>query len=139
MCIGYELHRADIAIRKRIEGNLKKYGLDETTATNGWILKYLYDNKGKEVYQKDIEKHFNIGRSTVTAIIKVMEKKGYISRSSVENDARLKRVVLMPKGEEVNQSISNAIQEANLKATEGITREELETLYGLLKKIRENL
>ena len=139
MYIGYELHRADIAIRKRIEGNLKKYGLDETTATNGWILKYLYDNKGKEVYQKDIEKHFNLGRSTVTAIIKVMEKKGYFSRSSVENDARLKRVVLMPKGEEVNQSIHNAIQEANLKATEGITREELETLYGLLKKIRENL
>lgn len=118
---------------------MKKVGLDESTVTNGWILKYLYDNKEKEVYQKDIEKHFHIGRSTVTAIIKTMEKKGYISRTSVENDARLKRVILMPKGEEAHQSIDSAIREANLKVIEGITEEEVETLYQILKKIRENL
>lgn len=118
---------------------MKKAGLDEYTANNGWILKYLYDNKEKEVYQKDIEKHFHIGRSTVTATIKIMEKKGYISRASVENDARLKRVILMPKGEEAHKSISDAIQEANLKVIEGITEEEMETLYQILKKIRENL
>ena len=126
-------------MKRRIDGKLKKLGLDEYTASNGWILKYLYDNKEKEVYQKDIEKHFHIGRSTVTATIKVIEKKGYISRTSVENDARLKRVILMPKGEEVHKSISEAIQEANLKMIEGITEEEVETLYQILKKIRENL
>lgn len=136
--VGYELHRLDSAIRKRIEGRLKKAGLDEYTANNGWILKYLYDNKEKEVYQKDIERHFHIGRSTVTAIIKIMEKKGYISRTSVENDARLKRVILMPKGEEAHQSIDSAIREANLKVIEGITEEEVETLYQIIKKIREN-
>lgn len=118
---------------------MKKVGLDESTVTNGWILKYLYDNKEKEVYQKDIEKHFHIGRSTVTAIIKTMEKKGYISRTSVENDARLKRVILMPKGEEAHCSIDNAIRETNLKVIEGITEEEVETLYQIIKKIRENL
>ena len=75
LLVGYELHRLDSAIRKRIEGRLKKAGLDEYTANNGWILKYLYDNKEKEVYQKDIERHFHIGRSTVTAIIKIMEKR----------------------------------------------------------------
>ena len=138
LSVGYELHRLDSAIKKRIEGKLKKVGLDESTVTNGWILKYLYDNKEKEVYQKDIEKHFHIGRSTVTAIIKTMEKKGYISRTSVENDARLKRVILMPKGEEAHQSIDSAIREANLKVIEGITEEEVETLYQIIKKIREN-
>lgn len=137
--ISYELHCVDIAIKKKIEGNIKKLGLDETTATNGWILKYLSDNKENMVYQKDIEKQFHIGRSTVTAILKVMEKNGYIRRSSVENDARLKRVTLLPKGEEVNQFISNAIFDTNATVTESITREEEEVLHKILKKIRENL
>ena len=139
LVIGYELHCLDSAIKKRIEEKLKNVGLDESTVTNGWILKYLYDNKEKEVYQKDIEKNFHIGRSTVTSIIQIMEKKGYISRTSVENDARLKRVILMPKGEEVHKSINDAIMEANRKVIEGITEEEVETLHQILKKIRENL
>ena len=76
---------------------------------------------------------------TVTAIIKTMEKKGYISRTSVENDARLKRVMIIPKGEEALKSIDDAIQETNLKVIEGITEEEKQTLYQILKKIRGNL
>ena len=77
--------------------------------------------------------------ASVHSHLETLEKKGYISRTSVENDARLKRVILMPKGEEVHKSISEAIQEANLKVIEGITEEEVENLYQILKKIRENL
>ncbi len=137
--VGYEIHRLDNAIRKKVDNKLKCDGLDEATMTNGWVLKYLYDNRDKEVYQKDIEKHFNIGRSTVTGILKLMEQKELVTRISVENDARLKRVMLLPKGEEVHQMISNAICYTNAKIVKDITPEELETLFQILNKIHTNI
>ena len=136
--VGYEIHRLDNAIKKRIDGNLKKQGIDEATVTNGWVLKYLYDNGENEIYQKDIEKHFNIGRSTVTGIIQQMEKEGLVCRVSVENDARLKRVILLPKGEEIHKIIAKAIWDANRQIIEGVTCEELDVLLRILDKISNN-
>lgn len=137
--VGYEIHRLDNAIKKRIDAILRKEGIDEATVTNGWVLKYLYDNREKEIYQKDIEKHFNIGRSTVTGIIQQMEKEGLICRAAVENDARLKRVILMPKGEEIHMIIAKAILDTNARVVEGVTPLELEALFNVLDKIRENI
>lgn len=137
--VGYEIHRLDNAIKRRIDSRLKEEGLDEATLNNGWILKYLYDNREKEIYQKDIEKHFNIGRSTVTGIIQMMEKNELICRVAVENDARLKRVILLPKGEEIHKMIGRAIFDTNRQIIEGVTPEELDALFGVLNKIRTNI
>lgn len=137
--VGYEIHRADNAIRKCIDGKLKKEGVDEATLRNGWILKYLYDNRDKEIFQKDIEKHFNIGRSTVTGIIQMMEKQELVCRIAVENDARLKRVILLPKGEEIHKMIAKSILDTNRQMVQDITAEELEVLFRVLSKINKNI
>ena len=68
----------------------RERGVDELTAMHGWILGYLCRNEDKDIFQKDIEAEFKICRSTVTNILKLMEKKGYIRRESVPYDARLK-------------------------------------------------
>lgn len=136
---GYEIRRLDNAIKKHVESNLKEKGIDKTTLMNGFILKYLYDNQEKEVYQRDIEKHFNIGRSTVTGLIKMLEQEEYIRRDSVENDARLKRVILMPKGEEVHKAIAGAFISADTRLTEGITPEERDVFFQILEKLIKNL
>lgn len=39
------------------------------------------------MFQKDIEEAFNITRSSVTGVVKLMEQKGYIRRESVAGDA----------------------------------------------------
>ena len=137
--VGYEIHRLDNAIKKKIDNKLRSDGLDEATMTNGWVLKYLYYNRDKEVYQKDMEKHFHIGRSTVTGILKLMEQNELVKRVSVENDARLKRVILLPKGEEVHKMIENAVFDTNRQIIEGITSDELETLFSILNKIHNNI
>ncbi len=137
--VGYELHRLDNAIKKRIDGKLREKGLNEATVVNGWFLKFLYDNREKEIYQKDIEKHFNIGRSTVTGIIQLMERKELVCRVTVENDARLKRVILLQKGEEIHKIIEKAILDTNRQIVEGVTSEEMDALFRVLNKIRTNI
>ena len=49
------------------------------------ILKFiLLETMHKDLYQKDIEEEFQIRKSTVTGILKLMEKHGYIYRESVK-------------------------------------------------------
>jgi DNA-binding MarR family transcriptional regulator len=73
--VGYMIHKVDMGVKKILDATLKEAGYDEATLMHGWILKYLHDNSDRDIYQRDIEKQFGIGRSTVTTIIQLMEKR----------------------------------------------------------------
>ena len=45
------------------------------------------------VYQKDIEREFRVSKSTVTEILQLMEKNGFIVRESSRRDGRMKRIL----------------------------------------------
>lgn len=137
--IGLEIRRLDHMLSRNLSACVKAAGLDEVTLMHGWILRYLYENRDKEVFQKDLEKNFSVGRSTVTNIIKLMEKKGFLCRESVEKDARLKRVLLTEKGISTHEQIEDMIDELNEKTLSGISAEELEAFEQTMNKIKENI
>ena len=60
---------------------------DELTIMQKHVLKFvLLESLHRDLYQKDIEEEFQIRKSTVTGILKLMEKHGYIYRESVKKD-----------------------------------------------------
>ena len=72
------------------------------------IIDYLSRlEKNQNIFQKDIEKEFNIRRATATSALKLMEEKSLIVRLSVKNDARLKKVILTPKAKKLSEQINN--------------------------------
>ena len=73
--IGVEIKKLNNTVHRAITYYAKMSGMDEVTLMHGWIIQYLYENREKEVFQKDIEQQFSICRSTVTNIIQLMEKK----------------------------------------------------------------
>lgn len=137
--IGLEIRKLNHEMNRNLELKVKAEGIDEVTLMHGWIMRYLYENREKEIYQKDIEKHFSIGRSTVTSIIQLMEKKGFIERQAVQSDARLKKVLLTEKGEKTHETIEALIIQLNQNMMEGIEPEELQTFLEVLSKIRQNI
>lgn len=120
-----------------------KFGMDadfdEVTMMHGWIMGYLHDNEDRSIYQKTIESKFNIRRSTVTNILQLMEKKGYISREAVDGDARLKRIVLTPQGREIAVRTRKMIDKMEGCLAEGIEAQELEVFCKVADKIMANL
>ncbi len=114
-------------------------GLDEVTLMHGWIMGYLHHNQEKAVYQKTIESNFNIRRSTVTAILQLMEKKGYIKRSSVEGDARLKQISLTEQGTQTAVKTKAMIDDMESRLLEGIEPEQLEIFYEVAQKLMRNM
>ena len=127
-----------LLIRVNIQ-QAKKSGIDNCTAMHGWILGYLSRHRNEDIYQRDIEKEFSVTRSAVTAVVKKMENCGYIERVEVKHDARLKKLVITDKGEEMYKKIIESFQKTDSIITEGVDEEEYEAFMTVCRKIRDNL
>ena len=137
--VGVEVHKTDRVIGRTLSNRVKVAGIDEkVTLMHGWVIRYLYDHRMEDIFQKDLEQHFSIGRSTITSTIQLMEKKGYICRESVEQDARLKKVLLTKKGIQTHEEMTKIIEQLDNSLLQGISKEEVEVLFRVLQKIREN-
>ncbi|MDO5346542.1 MAG: MarR family transcriptional regulator [Lachnospiraceae bacterium] len=138
--VSYEIKTLDHMIVRRIMNISLKNGMDQVTVMHGWIIGYLYDHQDEDVYQKDLETEFCIARSTVANILKLMEKKGYIKRVSVERDARLKKIILTEKSREIQRQ--NFIDMHNMvekQLRKDISEEDMENFIRIISKMKENL
>jgi len=136
--VGFELRALNNLLRRDFEKRKPKE-LDCTSGVHGWAIGYLYDNREKEVFQRDFERHFQIRRSTATKMLQLMEKNGFIMRQEVESDARLKKIVLTDKAIEVHKKVIGVIKERDEMLQKGISEEELEVFYTVCEKIKANL
>ena len=116
--IGRELHSLNNMIMRFVDSRTNKRTVDSLTGTNGWIIGYIAKHYEKDVFQKDLEKEFGITRSTASKVVDLMEKKGFIRRVSVPEDARLKKLVLTEKSME----IASMMQEDREKIEGTITK-----------------
>ncbi len=137
--VGPVIHKMDRILSRHIAARMRAAGMNELTLMHGWIIRYLYEKREEEIFQKDIEKFFSIGRSTVTNIIQLMEKNGYIVRESVPGDARLKKVKLTEKGIADQEALEKLIDHLDRELVQGITEEELNTFYIVMNKLKGNL
>lgn len=125
--------------RREMEANIRSIGLEGISASNAWIIGYLAYNEGKDIFQKDIERNFRIGKSSIAGTLKMMEEKGIIIRQSVEGDARLKKVCLTEKGRECSHRMEQGKEELEQKVSRGLTEEEMEFFFQIIKKMQNNL
>lgn len=102
----------------------------------GWLIGFLYENRDKDIYQRDLQKQFSVRRSTMTGILQVMEKEGMITRKPVEWDARLKKIELTEKAVQSQERFQKTIEGIEARISSGLTPEEKETFIRLCGKIR---
>ena len=141
MCdaIGHEIKAVNHLMHRKMLESAAKNGVDKVTIMHGWIIAYLYNNQDNDIFQKNLESEFSISRSSVTNILQLMEKKGYIKRESVENDARLKKIVLTEKGMSIKSSIDKAIISNEQEFDSIFTPEEKQTFLFLIRKLKAGI
>lgn len=71
------------------------------------IIDYISRVDNEDIFQKDIEKEFNIRRASATSALKLMEEKELITRTSTKKDARLKKIKLTKKTDQLTKQINN--------------------------------
>ena len=134
-----QLRRVDNLIFRRLNQFSRANGVEQTTPMHGWIIEYLYRHRDTPVFQRDIEREFSITRSTVTNILQLMERKGYIERRSVPQDARLKQLVLTEEGICFHEKTMLCFHQTDDYVAGLLTAEENTELLRLLNKLREAL
>lgn len=137
--IGFEISHCSRMIKRYMDSRAIKSYIDEMTGTHGWALRYFYDNREKDIFQKDFEKQFDIRRSTASSILSLMEKNGLITRQSVESDARLKKIVLTEKALEIHQRIEAAFDKMEKEIMQGISGEDAAVFFRTLDTIKSNI
>ncbi len=133
------LRRINQAIRRYVETSEVKQELDHLTGSNGWILGFLADHEGEDIYQRDIEKQLGMCRSAVSKTVAALEKTGCIERARVASDDRLKKLVLTERGKAFTGLIRADTYRLEEKLTSGFSETELEQLRSLLRRMEQNL
>lgn len=111
------------------------------SGNNGWIIGFISknDERGRATYSKDIEKEFNLRRSTVSMVIHKMEQKGLIERKTDPSDARLKILTLTEKSKEIDKFVKKDIAQTEQKIMNNITDGEKRVFLSVIDKIKQNL
>ena len=134
----FELHQFMHSIKNYGEKMIKMH-YPSITPSQLVIIKYLIDNKEKEIVQKDIEKRMNLGKSTVSSILDTMEKNELIVRISSSSDGRKKIIQAnfnkLPNKEMIHQS-SHMIETVLCK---DIPKEKLQVFNEVLHQMNENI
>ncbi len=135
--IGYEIRETDNYIRRFIDRKQSAMGFDDLTFAQTGILHYMFCHRDSDIYQKDLESLFGIRRSTATGILQGLEKNGYISRESDQNDGRMKKITLTAKAVTRENAVHKMIDEGEEFFMTLLSDEEKESLFSSLKKIRD--
>jgi len=137
--IRQELHRLDVRIARILEKEGAVEDARDITGTNGQLIQFLADNQDEPIYQKDIEKAFDITRSTASRVLSLMENKGLVQRSGVEHDARLKRVTLTERSKAFSEVMSQKCAELEERIFRGFTEREEAMVLSFLERMHYNL
>lgn len=137
--VGYQLKVLDRMFKKTMEAGMRKNGYDNMTMMNGWIIGYLIHHEEDNIYQKDLEKKFKVGKSSLSGTLKIMEEKGFIERKSVPGNARVKQVVLTDKAREYHYNMEQRRQKLEEQVTKGLSEEEIEQFRRVVKRMQGNV
>lgn len=136
--IGFQIKRLSKLIKKRVDGDLGGEGL-ELTGMQRWLIHYLYINPHEELFQKDVEKRFGMGRSSATELLKSLEEAGMITRTPVSRDARLKKIELTEVAIKQQKRIESAIGSVENKLVDGFAPDEEKALRLMLDRCIRNM
>ena len=137
--IGFKVRILSNLIKRDVEKSKNELGFELPKGINGWAITYFFDNRKKDVFQKDFEAEFSIRRSTASAILKTMEQNGFITRESVDYDARLKKIVLTEKAIKIHKAVLNNRDEREERLRQGLTETEIENFLKTADRLIANM
>lgn len=110
----------------------------DLTAAQGHIMGYLA-HRQQPPCARDIEEAFHLSHPTVSGLLSRLEKKGFIEFRPDENDRRCKRIHILPKGLELNETMHQTIVETEARMVQDFSQEERVLFAQLLLRAIHNM
>jgi DNA-binding MarR family transcriptional regulator len=101
------------------------------------MLHALWEQEG--LTHSELAVRLHVQPATITKMIQRMEKAGFVERRDDPEDQRVSRVYLSEAGHAIRAKVEQVWHQLGRETFAGLTPEEQETLYRLLRIIRQNL
>lgn len=128
------LHHLVAREMELVHDRFRNLGLNNQQAR---LLKYVSEHPG--TIQKDVAQYLNRQNATVTNMLKVLEKQGYVSRRIPDDNERQKQLYLEAKGEELIASINAVFAALETEVRDALPENERESLVRNLNRIQSRL
>lgn len=110
----------------------------ELTAAQGPILGFL-ERSERPLCARDIEEEFHLSHPTVSGLLARLEKKGFIEFCPDPEDRRCKRIYILEKGRQCNETMHRVIESNEARMVQGFTEEEKKLFSELLLRAIRNM
>lgn len=138
--LGLSIEKINHIISRKMDSAVIKAIGDNLSVSQAYVIDFIaVEGKYREIFQKDLEKEFDLKRSSVSLMLNNMEKNDLIKRVSVSEDARLKQIILTEKSIKIYEKVSVAIDSVENKLAENLKPEEIKTFLDIIDKMRNNL
>ena len=131
---GYLISIATKLIKKAIDEALKPHGV---TAAQWGILGRLYEEDGLLIVE--IAKRLFTEPPTITRMLDLLEKEGFVTRKTKEGDRRAYEIFLTKKGKEMEEVLRLKVFDTIDNATKGLSEKEITAFKNTLRNIINNL
>lgn len=132
--LGYWIRKVVRSMNNIDDKKLHKLDL---TASQVLILSQLWKKDG--LTQKEIQENLNLRPASISGIVDILLKKGFINRKQDDEDARFKRLYLTEEGRRLEDASLEALKEIDHIITQGFSEEEEVILICWMKKLYKNL
>jgi DNA-binding MarR family transcriptional regulator len=122
-------------LARYLEVELRRH---DATLTKFNIMSTLFTNGGEMTPSEIAESVFR-EKNSITAAINTLEKEGVVRREPSTDDRRSVKVIITDEGWKKANRLSPIAQELSREALSCIDKEQLETLVGNMRTIRESL
>ena len=135
----YEIITLDHRIKRIVINEGKVKTKNPPSQVQMRIIHYIIQNKDTDIYQRDLEKVLNLRRSTISGILKTMEKHNIIIRTDSKIDARSKRIELSNTSLKFYNESKKVFEKVNSILVKDIDDNDLEIFFKVAEKMKENL
>jgi MarR family multiple gene transcriptional regulator MgrA len=110
----------------------------DLTSSQGHIMGFLAHQKTAPC-PKDVEEAFHLSHPTVSGLLARLEKKGFIELRTDPVDRRCKRIYVLEKGKQCQQSMRNTIEAIESRMVSDFSEEEQMLFAGFLERAITNM
>lgn len=110
----------------------------DLTSAQGHIMGYLAHQKTAPC-PKDVEEAFHLSHPTVSGLLSRLEKKGFVELRTDEKDRRCKRIYVLPRGRECQETMHATIESIENRLVEGFSPEEQAQFEAFLNRAIANM
>lgn len=130
--LGYLLRR----VSNQVSGEFERALRARSISVAEWVVLSRVGSK-RGITSGELANELNLTRGAISKIVEKLEAKGLISRSSVEDDARVKKLFLTGNGNELLPQLVQIADDNDRRFFDGLSSSEKKALRRLLQKLAE--